>query len=394
MSNHTLRVYLVHGTWNMSASWARSDSDFQQQIKHRLEYDDVQFRAIKWSGWNKSKARRLAATELRMAINEDVSNYKQEFDILIVGHSHGGNISTRAARELLDEQTITDKQLLGVVCLNTPFLTTELRASTSYTNIWMTLIFFLAMSVLLTMQFHPPLILDVAESVSKVVRIKLSPLSLAIGALFLMAPLIYVIHRTKRYVQDRVPQEANFWDRSRPRVLCLSAADDEAITILGLLEGIANLPQMLFHPLAVTVSAGAISGILVLQPGLVFCPKDPACYFGGAVLVGVHLVLWMYIAVASSVTGTAIISYLFGLSWKQWVEALVARTLVSYAPLLPSVATFRALTDLRVSHAPFQLIHSRIYESPVVFEEIRRWIESHVRGGVTSSVRGDQIGEV
>lgn len=243
------------------------------------------------------------------------------------------------------------------------------------------------------MEFDCSLSNDVAKAISRVVRTELEPPSVAIGSLLLMGPLFYVIHRTKSYVQERLSSEANFWDRSRPRVLCLSAADDEAITLLGLLEGIANLPQMLFHPVAVAISAAVIALLLLLTPELTFCPKEPACYFGGAVLVGTHLVLWMYAAVASSVAGTAIVSYLFGLSRKQWIEALVSRTLVSYAPLLPSVATFRALTELRVSYAPLKLIHSQIYESPVVFEEIRHWIKKHVQAKSTSSVRGEQQGE-
>lgn len=51
MSNSMLRVYLVHGTWNVSASWAQENSAFRQMFnKNSLGYLSVEFSSIKWSG--------------------------------------------------------------------------------------------------------------------------------------------------------------------------------------------------------------------------------------------------------------------------------------------------------------------------------------------------------
>lgn len=113
-----LLVILVHGTWAPNAAWVRPGSEFRKRMAASLG-GDVQFREFIWSGRNSHAARKEAAQELSQFV-QAASTEACGRRILLIGHSHGGNV---AAYSLSDAEA--SKNVCGLVTLGTPFIRAE-----------------------------------------------------------------------------------------------------------------------------------------------------------------------------------------------------------------------------------------------------------------------------
>jgi pimeloyl-ACP methyl ester carboxylesterase len=104
---------LVHGTWANKATWIEESSYFASRLTAAVPCSET--RAFRWTGANREKARRKAALQLA----EFTSRLKQDHEdaeIVVVGHSHGGNVALDAYGEPWGRESID-----RVVCLGTPF---------------------------------------------------------------------------------------------------------------------------------------------------------------------------------------------------------------------------------------------------------------------------------
>jgi len=111
-------IVLVHGTWGSKSSWATPEhSEFVKAITSQLQVRAI-FEKFPWSGANSAQVRFEAATRLAQYISGQLATSQR--NVVMISHSHGGNIAMRAAALL------TEVELRNVrnVFMNTPFLST------------------------------------------------------------------------------------------------------------------------------------------------------------------------------------------------------------------------------------------------------------------------------
>ncbi len=371
-----LIVILVHGTWSTSERWTQDGSLFKQGLQAGLaaRYRAIVHRTVRWSGKNRWSARERTATELAALIDTCRRGERGvPTEYLLIGHSHGGNIATQAARHRMEADP--GFPLRGVVCLNTPFLKLELRASSQFLYVWMFVCLLVLVALGLATSYLKPVGAESLAIFNRLLHADLEPTTVMVIFGVFTALLALPTLMNRRLLRQRA-QKPEPWG-PRPKVLCLSSADDEAITLLGLGEGIANLPQLLFHPAALGVAVVGAAICLGTRPWTQMCPTDWSCWAVGSLAVGMTLASWIAVAIVGGLIGSVVLTVLFGLNWKMFVESLVTRVLVTYTPLAPADTAFRAIADPDIKWSPKGLMHSRIYRSRAAVGEMCEWV---VRG--------------
>jgi Alpha/beta hydrolase family len=118
-----LDIVLVHGTWARGffrqrpvADWCRQDSSFVKSLLGRLKIKmpgaSPSISIFNWSGKNSIFERATASTDLK-AYLETRDNL--DTPVLIIAHSHGGNVAMQAVKKLQDASQVY------VCTLATPF---------------------------------------------------------------------------------------------------------------------------------------------------------------------------------------------------------------------------------------------------------------------------------
>lgn len=367
-----LRVLLVHGTWSSSHGWTLPGSLFQTQLPEKLKglYGEVRTTdCVEWDGKHRVRSRSEVSKEVAKRLEEFHRDFKEsqdDWDYLIIGHSHGGNIAVGGVRRFLSIHP--DFPILGVVCLNTPFLSNELRATSRYLIAWIVVSLVLAFGLGIT---------ECAgvcgfENVPHV-SYWLVVLAIALGILMQWGERL---RRERRKEREEGVKHMHPGTETRPDVLCLASPDEEALTLLGLGEGIANLPQLMLHPWAL-VLALSLGVTRILAGTQILCRGDIYCWNQVFYTVARRFAQWITSAIAGGFVGSLIITLLFGLPLISALSIMVKRVLVSYVPLRPANSYFMSISDLSFSWKnPMQLLHSRIYWSKETFTEICTWVRS------------------
>jgi pimeloyl-ACP methyl ester carboxylesterase len=104
---------LVHGTFAKSATWVASNSDFARRLQ--AEIPNAHIETFRWTGRNSEGSRCHAASELARFTSALRAKHSDS-QIVVIGHSHGGNVAIGAYNSDGGPESI-DK----VVCLGTPF---------------------------------------------------------------------------------------------------------------------------------------------------------------------------------------------------------------------------------------------------------------------------------
>ena len=143
-----------------------------------------------------------------------------------------------------------------------------------------------------------------------------------------------------------------------------------AITGLGLVEGIANLPQLLLHPLALALAAGTVILAIHSSSGLAWC-QTATCWSSYVHVAAFTYGVFLLVAIVGGLLGSVVLALSFGLNWRLAVQSLVSRVLVSYSPLNPADAYFRGVSELPLG----LLLHSQIYRSKSAMAEISNWLK-------------------
>jgi hypothetical protein len=123
----SLRCVLIHGTWAPNAPWTESNSEISQSLRC-LAGGSVHLSKFVWSGANDQQARERAADVLAAALAE-LAAQNTSASILLVAHSHGGNVAMQAVRG------IPIAQQAGVICMATPFF--HVRARGTFPTRWL-----------------------------------------------------------------------------------------------------------------------------------------------------------------------------------------------------------------------------------------------------------------
>lgn len=122
-------ITLVHGTWGRSfipqpsrpgkEYWFEAGSSFRKDLDRQLSdrgLGPVEFETIEWSGSNSLTERSKAAARLARQLVAQHARAPQA-RLLVIGHSHGGNVALDVANHILMKDLP-----VSVVTLATPFL--------------------------------------------------------------------------------------------------------------------------------------------------------------------------------------------------------------------------------------------------------------------------------
>lgn len=355
-----LYVLCIHGTWS-SGKWADRSSPFVCELKEQLQnlgYTKLWADSVRWDAKNRWKARQHVAEQVAKHLDDVQNTFGHGWEFLIVAHSHGGNAAVEALRDVINAQT--EPYIRGIVCLNTPFLTQEVRGSSAHVLLWFLVAAGLTAAV---SQVQPD-----TSAVVSILGFSQTPLmatAIFPGLVFLsfILFLLYLLGKIVRFRDCKRLKEFQWGPKTN--VLCLSCPDDEAITLLGFLEGVSNLPQLFLHPFA-----------LLIVTFLTFC----FVWMGGyhwqqqIIVAASAFGTWVAIALLCGFLGTCLVTIAFGLSILQALKALVARILVSYTPLRPVQCFFQPITKLKVFTSPLRLFHSQIFDSPQTIPTISKWL--------------------
>lgn len=134
-TNPEMLVVLIHGTWGRRTEFLNEKDHLCDVLKTKLEDRKPEFRWLTWSGANLRIARSSACEYLVTKLNDAVCENKSIRSVLLIAHSHGGNIAydaaakmirlgvcTRKSLDLTEQQPEHEKPTIAVVALATPFL--------------------------------------------------------------------------------------------------------------------------------------------------------------------------------------------------------------------------------------------------------------------------------
>lgn len=114
-----ISIVAIHGTFARRADWISANSAMHNHIARALEeYASVAWFDFRWSGANSSRRREVAAAELTIEI-EIIRKANPASQLVLIGHSHGGNVAMLAAKAFSQEG---GRSVSGVIAMSTPFV--------------------------------------------------------------------------------------------------------------------------------------------------------------------------------------------------------------------------------------------------------------------------------
>lgn len=110
-------MILIHGTFDSNSQILHPQSELGERVAASIKSETSE--AFRWSGANTAAARTQAAAILEQNL---LSKFAQGIDaVVIVAHSHGGNVAWMAVARLPEVQ----QKNVGIVAVGTPFLFSE-----------------------------------------------------------------------------------------------------------------------------------------------------------------------------------------------------------------------------------------------------------------------------
>lgn len=399
MKNNTqkkINLILVHGTWSPNAAWIQDGSALREAIKQHCPECELPTSFV-WSGANSVTGRKEATEKLIKKIEEN----KDQKNILIA-HSHGGNVALQALHGKIKNESIQNS-ISGVVCLNTPFFTL-LRKDTQHMAQFaiVSLIMFLGFAF-----WYPIFIRD------DLPYWPIWPISVS-GLLYLIfSRLTY--ENFKNWIDNRwLVYKRKF---QSPRVksipfLCLNSGADEAFTFLSVVDGICNIPSILFtrygskimltvffflillHKISIYFNLFSLQWIKSIEDscfrfclvifkvpdlkglGFDFSPHWPiiASLFEAMGLAALYSTLFVLVVVMLAVT-LGLFSRATTGTWKAPMMPLFVRQFTSLTPILCEKVEFYQYDASDDDTA----LHSSLYNDPAAIDHIVKWINTRVR---------------
>ena len=212
VSEPTIVVTLVHGTWARRTSWIFLDSPLCRTLRRAADAP-VLFQRFTWSGRNSTSARRGAVDALAAHLHRLIAQWPNARHY-VVGHSHGGNVAFQALAD-----PVLNGRIEGLVCLSTPFLTVTDRELGP-----------VGQSVL----WWVPVVLVFYGGVFVLQMLSLSGVdALGVGLLVLAVASGFLTSRLLKRLATSVLESLKYPVLDPSKVLILRAAGDEASAAIG-----------------------------------------------------------------------------------------------------------------------------------------------------------------
>ena len=121
-STADITVIAIHGTFAQGAQWTKTTSALSKKIRAGIENKGrtLAWHCLSWTGGNRVTDRNQAVALLHAAL-DTVLTSSPERPVILLAHSHGGNIALKAA------ESFTRHKNLHIVTMATPFLFAQPR---------------------------------------------------------------------------------------------------------------------------------------------------------------------------------------------------------------------------------------------------------------------------
>lgn len=352
-------VVAVHGTgapvFEGEPHWTRAGTPLHRALEAAIQSacgTAPIWHTFTWSGDN-STAERLAAVEALTTLVNDATTHDPGRLVVIVGHSHGGNIASVTA------QRLTDRPRLRVVTMATPFLTVLARPDTGPLGDLLTLV--------------PGVTLSLAAFL--VARVaggwpwSWAGLLLA-GALLASGVLAVRLRRRREATLSELPAATlNLADLDalRPRTLIVSRIGDEADAGLRLLGFATNWVVRTVGKTGLAEETG--SAVSRVQAGGAAMDRRTVWQLATRSWHGQQVAVFEMAALLSGLFLLSLLQLLAGTS----------STLASVALNVGSSETppgrWHHLQSTWAGGADASLLsHSQIYDDPAVIDDVAAWV--------------------
>ncbi|MET4715921.1 hypothetical protein ABIF63_000024 [Bradyrhizobium japonicum] len=242
--NGEVYIIMVHGTWGRGffptiaalvtrrPRWFQPGSGFHTGLFSELSARqiDAQSTFVEWSGSNSFKERELAARKVAQSIETRVQQFPNT-PVLLLGHSHGGNVVSRAL-----SNTTVDLDRIYVTTLATPFLEvfkTKLTASQERSLNMLFMFFFLAfvaLSNFTIQQLFPELREKNGFDLPNIAAV-IGILAIALIGATSIYPLLVRRSAAQLALVEMISSQSGVL-RVRDRRLVVRAVDDEATLVI------------------------------------------------------------------------------------------------------------------------------------------------------------------
>ena len=384
-------VILVHGTWARNAQWTQQGSAVRECITDTLG-SNVQFRKFMWSGRNRFGARSKAAMDLATLI-EQTSKTFPTVPVLIISHSHGGQVALQAISRL--PQTC---QVNALIFLSTPFLVVESRELGEASGI-------AAWAVPAAFAYILGMI--VIGGMSEIGHWFTMNHPAVIGVSWLIAAValgIYMSHRAVASAKE-INEAHTYAIPSHTKLLLMRAPGDEASTGINVISILTHMIERVY--LAVQNTLQETLGLLSAFRRFLGRNKGAAAavcilsFFAGLKFpfssVALTLSLWLIPCVVVTVAieggfGFKIVRFAYAVMSYASLALPLALFSVLIGPELALSALFInvsaesaplgqfEISILPTKHGTSWLKHSRPYEAPAAMGCLKRWVSNNVEG--------------
>jgi hypothetical protein len=392
--SHKIKLILVHGTWSPDAPWIQQGSALREAIKQHCSDCEEPDLCI-WSGGNTVTDRQKASDKLSKQI-ESSSDQKH----ILIAHSHGGNVALQALNGEINKKPTKDS-VVGVICLNTPFLVL-LRKDTQHL---MEFVFISLIGCVVSLFWVIVLIGH---------DLHYWPIwAISLAALLNLEKRLNVFKKIQSWGNKRwlfYKDKFNTPQLGTIPFLCVNSGADEAFALLSIIDGVSNIPSILvtryfigpviiealayllvLHKIAIHTSLfglrlfklienspfGFVTSIFKLPDlnsmGFEVSPKWPivSAVFEIMGLSGIYSVVIVFSITILAVALGALSRVAVG-TWREPLLPLFARQFVTLTPVTCEKVEFCQF-DTSDDDAP---VHSSLYNDPAVIAHIVGWINN------------------
>lgn len=398
-------IILVHGTFAPGARWTRRFSPLVHAINASLDSDQTLVIPFGWSGKNSHRERSAAAKEL-IGLITDLRRLHPEARFLLIGHSHGGNVSLMVAAH----PAVSDA-VLGSVCLATPFLVLRDRRSALELQglVVSILAAVIALSILgyLPYEYHGGLeaLLSHAYALDSFWK---WPATLAVLALFPLALVIMLSGAAAAFMgagsyMERIPRLSSVvWRRLRmptrlaSPVLCVRYKGDEAAAWLRFVATVTSLPFSIWDwtaagCLLMTVLGVGAFAVLVILPfrGFLIEHVGPWLSESLGAIGGVLLIIWAVGFCLTAIVTALISARSIGFGSYVPGSALLVNVRASVEPpttlssTVVALSPWEALRRIKAATGEWAfpwpgVVHSLAYRDPAAIAAIAGWVGERI----------------
>lgn len=250
-------LVLVHGTFAAQAGWMQNGS-LCRKILGSESGDRVSFVPFGWTGKNNQEARLAASRDLVQTVRSQLEGDPSEKRVVILAHSHGGNIALKALEELHSVP-----QVAGVVCMATPYFSVRVRNTPRVLSVlpWVFApfacwAFSLAALIPLAIVYGPALLVSKMMDwpVADTYILVFLPLALVVMVAYSLRVYLRLCARIRTVLDKWIDQRAHYVNKryaaspGRVPVMSVGVSIDEASLWLRVIAWFGSIPFLTWRP--------------------------------------------------------------------------------------------------------------------------------------------------